>query len=118
MENRPLIFCTADLCAFTLATGKKRAAPLVHNGELLSHCSSSLQNLHFGGERVQTTIDETDCRKFYRLLAHQTSTEIRLIDPTRVKPPISKFVRSETEFLAELKNPVNYGGCHGRSIVG
>lgn len=59
---------------------------------------------------MQTTIDETDCRKFYRLLAHQTSTEIRLIDPTRVKPPISKFVRSETEFLAELKNPVNYGG--------
>ena len=27
-----------------------------------------------------------------------------------MKPPISKFVRSETEFLAELKNPVNYGG--------
>lgn len=67
---------------------------------------------------MQITIDEVDCRRLYRFLDHEACTELRFIDPAKLRPPISKFVRSENEFIAELKSPANYGGGLRQVYVG
>jgi len=53
--------------------------------------------------------NEDDIKKTYSLLAHEEQTEVRLIDPTRKKPPKSVFVNTEEEFLKTcIKNNGKY----------
>ena len=49
------------------------------------------------------TFNEEDVKKTYRLLSHKNETEIRMIDPTRAKKPISIFVHNEQEFINTCK---------------
>lgn len=55
-------------------------------------------------------INDADCRKFYRLLGHKNCTELRFISPTRSARPVIRFVDSEDEFVAEIRNSRNYHG--------
>ncbi len=47
--------------------------------------------------------NEEDVRRCYKFLAHEKESEIRLIDPKKKKFPLSKFVKTEDEFVKVCK---------------
>jgi len=69
-----------------------------------------------------TNLGIEDIKKTYSLLAHDKETEIRLIDPHGKSPALSKFVKSEKEFLeicAQFNGKYNiYAGINERGNNG
>jgi len=52
-------------------------------------------------EEIEMRFNEKEVRDCYKFLAHEKETEIRLIDPKKINPPKSIFVKCEDEFIKE-----------------
>ena len=69
-------------------------------------------------------INESDIKKYYKFLGHETITELRPISPRWKEskiPPISKFIKNADELIKEIKNFEEYNiyvGINERKEVG